>query len=107
MKLVIAIISNSDSEKVISAIAQAGYSSTKIATRGQFLVDGHTTLLVGCDDEKVKPLIEIMKNSATKRVVASSGVTSTIDGSLLKKAVDVEEYGIVAFVINIEEFIKF
>ena len=106
MKLVIAIISNSDSEKVISAIAQAGYSSTKISTRGQFLVDGHTTLLVGCDDEKVNALLEIMKNSATKRVVESTGVTSTIDGSLLKKAVDVEKYGIVATIINVEEFIK-
>ena len=107
MKLVIAIISNSDSEKVISAIAQNGYSSTKISTSGQFLVDGHTTLLVGCDDEKVDKLIDIMKNSATKRVVKSSGVTNTAMGSLLKQAVDVEEYGIVAFVINIEEFIKF
>jgi len=106
MKLVIAIISNSDTENVVSAIAQNGYSSTKISTQGQFLTDGHTTLLIGCDDEKVKPLLEIMKNSATKRVVESHGVTSTISGSLLKKAVDVEKYGIVAFVINIEEFYK-
>lgn len=106
MKLVIAIISNSDAEKVMSAITQNGYSSTKISTRGQFLVDGHTTLLVGCDDEKVKPLLEIMKKSATKRTVESTGVTSTISGSLLKQAVDVEKYGIVAFVINVEEFYK-
>ncbi|MBR1762177.1 MAG: cyclic-di-AMP receptor [Eubacterium sp.] len=106
MKLVIAIISNTDTEKVTSAIAQKGYSSTKISTRGQFLVDGHTTLLIGCDDDKVTPLLEIMKNAATKRVVKSEGVTSTISGSLLNQAVDVEEYGIVAFVINIEEFFK-
>ncbi|MBQ9531109.1 MAG: cyclic-di-AMP receptor [Eubacterium sp.] len=106
MKLVIAIISNTDTEKVISAIALEGYSSTKISTRGQFLVDGHTTLLIGCDDEKVKPLLEIMKNNVTKRTVASTGVTSTITGSLLNQAVDVEKYGIVAFIVNVEEFIK-
>jgi uncharacterized protein YaaQ len=106
MKLVIAILSNSDCENVISAIAQNGYSSTKIATQGQFLVDGTTTLLVGCDDDKVKPLLEIMKNSATKRTIESYGVTSTVSGSLLKQAVDVEKYGIVAFIVNIEEFIK-
>jgi uncharacterized protein YaaQ len=106
MKLVIAILSNSDSEKVISAIAQEGYSSTKISTQGQFLKDGHTTLLVGCEEDKVKPLLEIMKNSATKRVIESHSVTNTITGSLLKQAVDVEKYGIVAFVINIEEFFK-
>jgi len=107
MKLVISIISNSDTEKVMNAIAQKGYSATKISTKGQFLVDGHSTLLIGCDDDKVKPLLEIMKESATKRVLKSEGVTSTVSGSLLKHAVDVEEYGIVAFVINIEEFIKF
>ena len=107
MKLVIAIISNSDTEKVMSAIAQNGYFATKVVTKGQFLVDGHTTLLIGCEDEKVDKLLQIMKNSATKRVVKSSGVTSTISGSLLNQAVDVEEYGIVAFVINIEDYIKF
>ena len=106
MKLVLTIVSNSDVEKVVSAIAEKGYSSTKISTQGQFLVDGHTTLFTVCEDDKVKPLIEIMKNSATKRKVESTGVTSTITGSLLKQAVDVEKYGIVATVINVDEFIK-
>ena len=106
MKLVIAILSNSDVEKVVSAIAEKGYSSTKISTQGQFLVDGHTTLFVVCEDERVKPLLEIMKENATKRTVESTGVTSTITGSLLKQAVDVEKYGIVATIINVEEFIK-
>ena len=106
MKLVVAIISNIDTEKVMSSITINGFSVTKIATKGQFLVDGHSTLLIGCDDEKVKPLLEIMKNNVTKRVVKSTEVTSTVSGSLLKQSVDVEEYGIVAFVINVEDFIK-
>ena len=43
----------------------------------------------------------------TKRVVKTPGVTSTVSGSLLNQAVDVEEYGAVAFTINVEDFNKF
>ena len=42
----------------------------------------------------------------TKRVVRQVGVASTLEGSLLRQPVDVEEYGAVAFVINVDEFRK-
>lgn len=107
MKLVITIISNSDVEKVMSEIGSNGYSATKISTTGQFLVDGHTAILIVCDTERVEKLIEIIKSSVTKRTLKTHGVTSTIHGSLLKQSVDVEEYGGVAFVVPVEEFLKF
>lgn len=107
MKLVITIISNSDVERVSDNLAQNGYFSTKISTTGQFLIDGHTALLIGCDDEKVEALYEILKSSVTKRTVRTPGVTSTLAGSLLKQAVDVEEYGAVAFTLDVDSFQKF
>lgn len=107
MKLVMTIVSNSDTEKVLAAVAQNGYFATKVSTTGQFLVDGHTAIIIGCADEKVEKLYEILKNNVTKRVVKTPGVTSTITGSLLNQAVDVEEYGAVAFTINVDDFQKF
>lgn len=107
MKLIMTIVSNSDTENVLAAIAKNGYFATKVSTTGQFLVDGHTAILIGCADEKVENLYEILKNNVTKRVVKTPGVTSTISGSLLNQAVDVEEYGAVAFTINVEDFQKF
>ena len=106
MKLVMTIISNSDVEKVLDAVSKNGYQSTKISTAGQFLVDGHTTFFTVTDDEKVERLYEIIKESVTKRKIKTPGVTSTISGSLLNQAVDVEEYGAVAFTINVEDFRK-
>jgi uncharacterized protein YaaQ len=107
MKLVMIIVSNSDADNVLSQVASNGYFATKVSTKGQFLVDGHTAILIGCEDEKVAQLHEILKKSVTKRVVRTPGVTSTISGSLLNQAVDVEEFGAVAFTINVDDFQKF
>ena len=107
MKLVMTIISNADVENVLAAVAQNGYFATKVSTTGQFLVDGHTAILIGCKDERVEQLYTILKESVTKRVVKTPGVKSTITGSLLNQAVDVEEYGAVAFTINVEDYQKF
>ena len=107
MKLVMTIVSNSDTEKVMDAVAQNGYFATKISTSGQFLRDGHTAILIGCEDEKVEKLYEVLKSNVKKRVVKSPGVKSTVSGSLLNQEIDVEEYGAVAFTMDIENFQKF
>lgn len=107
MKLVMTIVSNKDSEKVLSVLSQNGYFATKVSTTGQFLVGGHSAILIGCKDEEVEKLYELLKANITKRVVKTPGVTSTVSGSLLNQAVDVEEYGAVAFTINVEDYNKF
>ena len=56
MKLVIAILSNSDLTNVLGSASAEGFSSTKIATSGQFLQNGQTTVLFGVEDEKVEEL---------------------------------------------------
>lgn len=107
MKLVISVVSNQDADKVISALGAKGYYVTKIATKGQFLVDGNTSILSVCHDEEVTDIYDIIKNNVTKRTVKTPGVTSTIQGSLLNQAVDVEVNGASAFTINIEDLVKF
>lgn len=106
MKLLIAIVSNKDLATVLSATSVEGFFSTKISTAGQFLQDGQATILFGVQDERVDELYELIEKNVTKRVVRQKGVESTLEGSLLKKPVDVEEYGAVAFVIDVEDFRK-
>lgn len=106
MKLVIVIVSNKDLGAVLSATTAEGFMSTKVSTQGQFLQSGQTTILYGVDDDRVDALFEIIEKNVTKRVVRQTSVESTIEGLLLKKPVDVEEYGAVAFVVNVEEFKK-
>lgn len=106
MKLVIVIISNKDAPKVLAATSTEGYPSTKIATSGQFLESGQTTVLYGVEEDRVEPLFELIKNNVTKRALRKEGVGSTLEGSLLKKPVDVEEFGAVAFIVDVEQFRK-
>ena len=106
MKLVVSILSNKDVANVLSATSVKGYPSTKIATRGQFLENGQSTILYGVNEDKLDDLIDLIEKNITKRVIRKAGVESTIEGSLLNKPVDVEEYGAIVFVINVEDFKK-
>lgn len=107
MKLIISIVSNKDVENVMESLSKAGFRVTKIATMGQFLEGGHTCLFIGVEPEKVDHAFEVLQSSVTKRVVTRHGVQSTLKGTLLKQPVDVEEFGGVAFVMDVEEFKKF
>ena len=107
MKLIISIVSNKDVENVFENLSKAGFRATKISTMGQFLEGGHASLFIGVEDSKVDEAFEVLQSSVSKRIVKQHGVQSTLKGTLLKQPVDVEEFGGVAFVINVEEFKKF
>jgi len=47
VKLIIAVVQDEDSQKLISKLMKAGYGVTKLATTGGFLRAGNTTLLIG------------------------------------------------------------
>ena len=66
MKLIIAIVSNDDANKVQSELTKNGFSITKLATTGGFLMSGNTTLICGTQDEKVDKAISIIRNIVTE-----------------------------------------
>ncbi|MCD7723691.1 MAG: cyclic-di-AMP receptor [Clostridiales bacterium] len=107
MKLIFAIISNKDVEKVLAALSESGFRSTRISTMGQFLENGHSCIIVGDEEKHVDSILSIIENNVTKRVVRSYGVSSTLAGSLLKQPVDVEENGGIAVVIDVEQYKRF
>ena len=61
MKLVLAIINRDDANAVTQALTKRGFSSTKLATTGGFLMAGNVTVLIGVDEEKVQTVIDIIK----------------------------------------------
>ena len=61
MKLIIAIVQDEDSSKLLSVLMQKGFGVTKLATTGGFLKAGNTTLLLGVDDQRIDDDDETLK----------------------------------------------
>jgi uncharacterized protein YaaQ len=64
MKLIIAILRDSDSEPVSQALIGANFRVTRIASTGGFLRRGSTTLMIGVADEKVDEAMAVIRDSS-------------------------------------------
>jgi uncharacterized protein YaaQ len=63
MKLVIAIIKDSDAPPVMEALLRKGFRVTRIASTGGFLRHGNVTLLIGTEEARVEELLETFASS--------------------------------------------
>ncbi len=61
MKMIILIIKDGDADVVTQALTTAEYRVTRVASTGGFLRSGVVTLLLGVDDERVDPVIEMIR----------------------------------------------
>ena len=61
MKMDILIIKDNDADSVTQALTTAEYRVTRIASTGGFLRSGVVTLLLGVDDDRVDPVIGMIR----------------------------------------------
>lgn len=106
MKLILAIMSNDDAPTASSALTKDGYSVTRLATTGGFLRAGNTTLIVGCDDEKVERAIEIMGEYSSRRTEVVPATSSYDIGRFASFPVEVQVGGATIFVLDVAQFKK-
>lgn len=62
MKMIIAIVKDTDAEKVSQELLTAGFRVTQLATTGGFLRGGATTLMTGVDNEKVDIALQVIRD---------------------------------------------
>ena len=105
MKMIFAIVNKDDSGAVSSALTRGGFSVTKLATTGGFLMAGNTTFLVGTEDDRVDDVIAIVEKQSKKR---TQMVPSTTYGASEYTAypVEVTVGGATIFVMDVERFEK-
>jgi uncharacterized protein YaaQ len=65
MKLIIAIIRDTDAGPVVDELLEKGYGVTRVASTGGFLRRGNVTLLVGVDSDQVDPAIAAIRESCS------------------------------------------
>ncbi len=63
MKMVVAIINNSYSDKVAQSLLDSNYRATRLASTGGLLRGGTTTFMVGVDDVQVDGALHVIRES--------------------------------------------
>ncbi|MDO4265706.1 MAG: cyclic-di-AMP receptor [Eubacteriales bacterium] len=110
MKLIYAIIRNDNEDDVVSALNREKYSVTKLATTGGFLRKGNVTLMIGTDDDRVEPAIELIRRECGHRQNITVNMPYISGTSMVNYAtmpMNVEVGGATIFVVNVDRFEKF
>jgi uncharacterized protein YaaQ len=76
MKLIIAIVSDKDYEKITRGLTSEEYRVTCIASTGGFFRRGNTTLLIGLEKERMNRALEIIKENSTSPDVSGTKKTT-------------------------------
>ena len=66
MKLIVAIVQDEDSQRLINELMTESFRVTKLATTGGFLRSGNTTLLVGVEDGQTDGAIAVIETDMQK-----------------------------------------
>ena len=107
MKLILAIVSDDDGQRVMAALNKEGFIVTNIATTGGFLRAGNMTLLIGTSDRSVEKAIDIIKDNCKRRKeVVSTPLPAGFDGAYLSSQVEVDVGGATIFVLDVERHEK-
>jgi len=106
MKLVLAIVSHDDAHDVIHRLTHEGFSVTKLATTGGFLMAGNTTILVGVDDDKADEAISLIKETSHSRKQVIPPVSEPGLGFFPSMPMEVSVGGATIFVLNVDRFEK-
>jgi len=111
MKIIYAIVSSDDGNRVTDVLNEHKYSVTRLATTGGFLKKGNATLMIGTDEDRVEEAIELIKNTCGKRQNITCNVPapniSSVSAGYMMMPVNVELGGATIFVTDVERFEKF
>ena len=109
MKLVIAIVQDEDSSRLISHLMNDGFSATKLATTGGFLRAGNTTLLIGVADDKLQNVMNIIEKvcRSRKQIAAQPPTISGVSSGVYSPyPIEVMVGGATVFVLTVDQFVK-
>ena len=108
MKLIIAIVQDEDSSRLIGQLMNDGFGVTKLATTGGLLRAGNTTLLVGVEDDRFDTAMGIIEMicKSRKQVAPSPSSMVGMPGSYTPYPIEVVVGGATIFVLTVDQFVK-
>ena len=68
MNLVVAIVQDYDTDRLLRAVTAAGFSATRIGSTGGFLRTGNTTVIMGVAEAEVPRCLRLIDENCRARV---------------------------------------
>ena len=107
MKMITAIVNKKDANEVCDTLTKHGIAYTKLATTGGFLRASNTTLLIGAADDKVKPVLDLIRRHCAQRVTTIPvAPVSEIGHLYASNSTEVTVGGAIVFVTDVVHFEK-
>ncbi|QQZ09476.1 cyclic-di-AMP receptor [Heyndrickxia vini] len=109
MKLILAVVQDQDSARLMSAMVDHNFRVTKLASTGGFLKSGNTTIMIGTEDIRVEKALQVIRDNCKSREQLMAPV-SPMGGnadSYIPYPVEVEVGGATVFVLPVERFEQF
>ena len=88
MKLIIAIIDEQFTNKVVRKLMSEKIRTTKLASSGGFLSRGNATLLMGVEDDQVEKTSQIISEICKKQKVRKGNNEVTVGANLFVVPID-------------------
>ena len=68
MKLIVAILHNTDEGPALQALTESGFRVTRVASTGGFLRRHNATLLIGAEEDRVPLAIQILRERSAPAI---------------------------------------
>lgn len=109
MKLILAVVQDQDSARLMNAMVDHNFRVTKLASTGGFLKSGNMTIMIGTEDIRVEKALQVIRDNCKSREQLMAPV-SPMGGnadSYIPYPVEVEVGGATVFVLPVERFEQF
>ncbi|OYD06389.1 cyclic-di-AMP receptor [Paludifilum halophilum] len=109
MKLIVAVVQDKDSNRLSQALVRENVRATKLASTGGFLKAGNTTFIIGIEDERVDPVLNLIRENCKSRqqmMAPMSSMGGNAD-SYIPYPVEVQVGGATVFILPVERFEQF
>lgn len=67
MKLILAVVQHQDAGELVDALTGQNYRVTRISSQGGFLREGNVTLMTVVEDERVNPILRLVREHCSTR----------------------------------------
>ncbi|MGI6359017.1 MAG: cyclic-di-AMP receptor [Bacillota bacterium] len=109
MKLIVAVVQDKDSVRLVERLVENNFRATKLASTGGFLKAGNTTLLIGVDEKAVPRVIDIIREVCHAReqlITPMAPVGSNAVETFVSYPIEVLVGGATVFVLDVEKFVR-